>query len=178
VADAVEIIIDAVQAEFERLRQLGSATPLTKVRYGIGNLYQDKNSRPPRICWIEQGGQCDPGQMSEFEEPTIGTDIVQIVIEIWGETLEQCRSFFNLLRVATRNVMLGPNVVFTAWSANTQIEGKNLDAGEVFLVQCQIKIPVPAEAPGETQYVVAEAHEHSTHIGESDEDCHTGEPEE
>lgn len=140
-----------------------------KVPHGFGNLSLAKHDAPPRIVWIETGGQFVNSQKTGGPEGNQYTAQARVQIWIWHETYEKTRTLMHALLEAIRATVFGPNLHFDAagWEVPTQVEGRWLQgAWQLFVLNANLRFPVLIESGVQT--VTIQAHQGTIEAEEYD----------
>ncbi len=148
-ADLLESVIAEVHTELAVIH--GSEVP-----YTIGKLKRDEHTAPPRIAWVETGGQIETSRMGG----TIGTDVARFSVAVWNTDVEQARNLFHNLIRAIRNAAYGPNMTHPIpyeW-----VEEAHMHTGRVLTAVVGIEVPVSEQTMPKA---TVQSHGHTTTVG-------------
>jgi hypothetical protein len=162
--DPGEELIEAVREKMDELT--GGQWP--QDRFARGKLEKDQHDRPPRISWVEVGGEIrtDGPQLlagvasGDPRDASIATDFARYQVAIWHDSVENCRRTLHLVYLAVRKAALGPNIRFGGYE---WMQDGHTKAGRKLVFEMQVHLPVPAEV---LPTAPVAAHEHEVSVND------------
>lgn len=151
--DRIETIVRDIMTRFDVLN--AATGPAEPMRFDIGALRADfpAGSIPPRMWWVETGGDAVEARILGGAGATLGDFWANFTIFIHHEKVEWARDAMMNLMSAARASCDGPNVRFTRYDFPSQTDGRWIMKGGqllVLLMSFRWSVPV-AGVPGVTQ---------------------------
>jgi hypothetical protein len=144
--------------EDELLEEIRVAAQIPVERWAIGRREKWRHANPPRVEWLEVGGSIDTNQteLTGGERGDIAVDTSAYVLTIWHLDKQRCKQLLYHLIRTIRDVVYGPNVVWSTWE---WIQDDNVKLGRKLAIQVAIRMPIKATPEVATATVLHHFHE-------------------
>lgn len=166
-------IVENIYTAYETLP--GGRQPLSRDENGLpqfGNLEKARHAAVGKTVWMTQMGTFGSpllnatvvknadGVPTGETEPNAYDALVRFIVWMWVPSLEVGWNQMVDLIAAIRNTVYGPNLGLQNFTIPTELEGRELHAGtELFLLDLQISVPIPAAGSVPLTQVPLESHE-------------------
>lgn len=153
--EEIRVALDALVANTEH----PTTTNFPAERWSVGKLKKDHLTTPPRIDWVEKGGQFEQPKTSGANAGSILLDAANYEVTIWHTSAENCRATMHNLYLASRDVAGSVNVTFGRYEF---VEDANIKLGRKLKLAVTLRLTVSSEV---VPTVEIEDHEHEVFLG-------------
>lgn len=154
-------IVSGIYDEYERLPN--GRQPIKRDEDGLpmfGNLEKAKHGEPGKIIWMLQGGNFGSPLLAGTEEsPAKDAALTRFLIWIWATTLES--GWWEMVDIiaAIKRTQYGRGLGLNAFTVPTEIEGRHLHHGELYVLDVTLNVPIPSEGSQPQKLVPLESHQ-------------------
>lgn len=154
----------------------GGRLPIKRDDEGLpmfGNLEKAKNGEPGKIVWMLQGGNFGSPLIQGTEEnPAKDAALTRFLVWIWAKTLES--GWWEMVDIiaAIKRTQYGRGLGLNAFTVPTELEGRHLQHGELYVLDLTLNVPIPFEGSVPLPQATIESHQSTVteDNGEADED--------
>lgn len=125
----------------------------------LGNIEKAKNSDTPRIIWTLTGGQFGASTKIGGPDAVMTQALCNFLVWLWFDDNETCWNAMSNLLSALRSTIYGPNLGLLKFDCPTEIEGRHLEKGSVFILSVTISVPLRVDGTVEPTEIVLESHQ-------------------
>jgi hypothetical protein len=171
------ILHDIVSEIYDAYELLpGGRDPIRRDEYGLpmfGNLEKAKHGSPGKIVWMLQGGNFGSPVLAGTEEsPAKDAALCRFLVWIWSTTLETGWNEMCDIIAAIKRTIHGRGLGLLAFTVPTELEGRHLHCGELYVLDVTLNVPIPSEGSVPLTLTILESHESTVteDNGQADED--------
>ena len=134
----------------------------------FGNLEIARNAECGKTVWMIQGGSFGSPLLAATEEKPSSYDaLVRFLVWMWVEDLQTGWEKMVDLIAAIRQTVYGPNLGALGFTIPTELEGREMHHGELYLLDITLSVPIPINGTVEPTRVPLESHEGAINTGAS-----------
>lgn len=149
------------------LQEIREELGLQEERQAIGKVEKFHQSAPPRIEWVEEGGEInqDAPRFTGGIDGQIAIDACAFDVTLWHRTKAECRTLLHDLVRACREVCEGPNVSFGPYE---WIGDANANHGRKLVLQVTFHLPIYETPSVQTATVQHHDHTQTLQVGDGE----------